>query len=128
MNIRRKQQGISLSAFLGVGLVIVFLAFIVAKFAPIYFENYSVKSVLTSLNRDKVNTTSAIGLRKTIEKRFYINDIRRVHMREVSVRPVKEGYRVEVDYEVVVPMLSNISVIIKFNDHVVVKQYDSSDV
>ena len=122
-----KQQGISLIGFLIVGVIIIFIGFVAIKIAPIYIENYSVKSVLQSLNKDDTGVKTVIGLRKLIDKRLYINDVRRVKIKNVRIYHVKQGYRVDVKYDVTVPMMANLSLIIKFNDHVVVKQIDENN-
>jgi hypothetical protein len=115
-----RQQGMTLIGFLLMFVLICFFALLVLKIAPIYLEHFKVLTALQSVKKEgDFSTKSKEEILSMLEKRFDINSIDRVSAKDVTV--VREGgqiKRVQIAYEVVEPIMGNVSVLVEFDDSI----------
>ena len=116
MNCRKHQQGITLFGFALTLFLIGFIAFTTLKLFPVYMENYSIRSSLASLEKEQEHM-GAMAVRDTLIKRFGINNVTQVSADDVSVIRDGQLYLVDVDYEVRIPFIANISLLVSFKNH-----------
>jgi hypothetical protein len=114
---RHNQQGMTLISWLlvlGVGGVLLLGAL---RLAPVYMENFSVKSSLKSLQNDPDFRGNTVGeLRASLKKRLDINDVTRVHSEDIAIERKGSVYHITVAYEAVVPFLYNIRFLVEFEE------------
>ena len=90
------------------------IVFLIFTLAPIYIEHFGVKSSLASMAEES-KSSSETELRQLLGKRLDINDVRRVdayNKRDVTIKKP----RIIVDYEVSVPLFSNVNLLVSFHD------------
>ncbi len=110
------QRGITaLSILLAIvlgGLAVLLLL----KIAPVYIEWYSVNNAFGSLKEDlELRAKSAPEIQTLLKKRFELNDIHSVNLREdVQIKKTGSHLLIELKYEVVTPLFSNISLLFNF--------------
>lgn len=96
-----------------------FVVFTALKLVPVYLEDFSVEKSVSGLDEDKTEAyRGAMSVQNAIVRRFGINNVQQVTRDDISVERDGQFYRVEVDYEVVIPYIGNISLLLHFNHKV----------
>jgi hypothetical protein len=94
-----------------------FIALFGIKLAPIYIENFTIRSVLTGLENHTGTFSGSEDVRSSIEKRFGMNNVTNVKASEVIIQPLPgNGYSLQLDYERRVPFIHNISIVVDFSE------------
>jgi Tfp pilus assembly major pilin PilA len=115
----KRQDGLTFISLLVVLAVIGFFAYIGIKLTPVYLENFSVKSSLKSLAEEESQGLGVGELRSRLLKRLEINSVTHVSDRDIEVRTAANSTTVSVQYDVVQPFYGNVSILISFDDSVV---------
>jgi hypothetical protein len=116
---KSRQNGMTGLGWLTVLFLIGFFAMLTFKLAPTYLENYSVKTVLKSLEEEPLITQqSKKEIRNMISSRLITNGVRDVKndMIEISKKP--GVLNVTIDYFVRKSMVGNIDVIMTFKEEI----------
>jgi hypothetical protein len=115
---KRKQRGISLIGGLIILIVVGFVGLMVVRLFPVYYQYFVVSSVLNDVE-DSGRGQSPADIRNTILKRFNINEVHVVSIKDVKIIPAKDGGTdVSVHYDDSVPFLGNLSLVATFDKHV----------
>lgn len=119
MNTGKYQKGMTVYGVAFILLLIGFAVFTTLKLFPVYMENFTISSSLESLERESDKQfTGAMDIRHALMKRFGMNNVRQVTRDDISVTREGQIYYVDVDYEVRVPYIKNISLLVSFTNHV----------
>lgn len=122
MELFKQQRGASLSSVVFTLFLIGFATFTTLKLFPVYLEDFSIRSSLESLEADATQEyRGALSVRDAVLKRFDVNDVRRVGKDDLSIIRDGNAYQVNVQYEVIVPFISNVSLLIRFNHNATVR-------
>jgi hypothetical protein len=107
-----KQSGMSLYTLSIVICIVVFLALIFAKIMPIYYDQYTLKSIITSVSENsQTEKLSKNEFRTAVQKRFQINNVK------FDIKNLKfEGDKIVVKYETRVNIVSNVDAIVSFDN------------
>ncbi|MGD2081770.1 MAG: DUF4845 domain-containing protein [Chromatiales bacterium] len=98
--------------------LVIFFALMIVKIVPIYIENYSVKTVLHSLEEEPLITQKSVReVRKIVERRLQINSVYDLD-NKVHIEKSSGVLTVDITYEVRKPMFGNIDIIVSFSDKV----------
>lgn len=114
-----KLRGMTLMSFMIVLVVAGFFALIVMKLFPMYSEYYSLKGVMEEYAAQPNSASLAGGqVWNELERRFdiaYVDSVKREH-----VKVSRDGgvSRLNIAYEVRVPMFGNLDVVGKFDNTV----------
>lgn len=112
----KKQQGATLLGMLIVGAFVVFVALIAMKMAPAYIEFMSVKKVLKAMQSESLGTMSNKEIKDSFEKRASVAYVDTVKGSDLVIEKTPDGNAVvSVSYEVVKPIMGNVSVLIDFS-------------
>ena len=115
--VRNRQHGLTMLSGLIVLAVVVFFVLIGIKMVPTYLENYAVKQVLTNVENDRaVRKMLPRQIRESIMKRLRINSVYEFDRNWIKIAKKKEGYLVNVDYEIRKPVAGNVSIVMVFSD------------
>jgi len=113
---RKKQSGATMLGMLIVGAMIVFVALIVMKAVPAYTEFMSVKKVLRAMQHDSLNGMSNKEIKDSFDKRASIDYIDTVKGSDLNIEKGEGGETVvTVDYQIVKPVIGNVSMLIDFS-------------
>lgn len=117
MHKQKQQAGLSLiPIFFGL-LIAGIVALLGFKIGPLYMEHYGVVSSLKSLEQEAgMRRKSKSELVKILKKRLDINDVRRVSRDDITVKKHPRQTTVRVAYEVQVPLVSNVDLLVTFDD------------
>ncbi|MTI14116.1 DUF4845 domain-containing protein [Sansalvadorimonas verongulae] len=120
---KQSQCGASAFGFLCYTLAGVFTIMVLYKILPAYLENYSVKSIISSLDdRSDIHDARVRDVRGWINKGFLINGIRDIPEDAIKVRKKGDFLVADVNYERRVDLISNIDIVITFENSWKIKQ------
>jgi len=116
-NAMQKQKGLTLISIVFILIFIGSVVLLVLKIAPIYMNHNNVTNALEALKETpEITTMSRREIESSLLKRFGMNYVEDVNLDDVEIikRP---GYvKVRIAYEVVQPIVGNLSVLVEFDD------------
>jgi Domain of unknown function (DUF4845) len=119
MRILRQQHGLTPLGLITILALVAFGVYLILRLAPVYIENYAVTSSLRSLKQDlEIREKSPEQIYEALKRRFEINDVKNVKKDNVKIARSGAIVTVDVKYNVVVPLVGNISLLIAFDNHV----------
>jgi hypothetical protein len=113
----KRQQGLTLISIAFILGLIGFFTLLTLKIVPIYMDHGKVVSALAALKEmPGIETKSEYEVRDSLSKRFTMNYVYDVTPDEIKV--IKHGnyLKVQIEYETVVKIAGNLSVLVEFND------------
>jgi hypothetical protein len=117
-----KQRGVTMVTIAAGLALLAFFVLIAITLVPVYIENFSVGSHVSRIGKDvRASEVTKEEIRKTLLKRFGIDDVKSVERQDISITDIPGGYQVEVDYEVRKHFLGNVDVVIYFTETTEVK-------
>lgn len=113
---RHRQRGITVLGWIVLLVPVALVGYVVIRAVPVYL-NYS--KVSRALEQVRGQNTSSDGvtreqLRAELEKRFDIDYIDSPKVSDVTIRKSGQGFVMEVQYEDVVPLMYNASLLLEF--------------
>lgn len=114
-----KQKGISLIGFILVMVLVAILSLLVMKLFPAYNDNLKISQALQGLHETPgLRNATKKEIIDAMNKRLYINyGDKVVDINKTLKVKQKDGKRfVNVDYEVVIPLVYNISALLAFDN------------
>ena len=116
---RRNERGVTLIGFLGMAVFLGLFALAIIKMLPVYLEYGKVQSVLGKVESELGGKSPTVeDIYKSLERRFDIEDIRRLKFNEVKVTREARSYRVHAVYEARVYYIGNIYLVAAFDTSV----------
>ncbi len=116
-NAMQKQKGLTLISIVFILVFIGSVVLLVLKIAPIYMNHNNVANAVEALKEmPEITKMSRREIEMTLLKRFNLNYVEDVTLDDVEIikRP---GYvKVSIAYEVVQPIVGNLSVLVEFDD------------
>ena len=118
MRCRNRQRGMTIWGWTFVLAVLAFVLFLLFKLFPPYMNDFKVRNALDSTARDQnIASMTKRDIREAFYKKFDIDDIKHVNLTEnVTIESRGRTKVIRISYEVVVPMVFNISALLEF-DH-----------
>lgn len=118
---RHRQQGVSGPAWL---VIIGLFALIVTSLFnlyPMYYENYLLKSVLTSVQEDpSIDVKSKRAIWDSMNKKFYINGVNSIQRENVKMTRKDGKTTISVNYERRADFVANLNFVGVFSESVVI--------
>lgn len=111
---RRNQSGITLMSFLIVLVVVGFFLYIGMKVFPMYSEFYSVKSALKGMAAEGLEGKDPAQIKDNFFRRMDISFSSNVKPEHVRIESSSGSTRIDVKYEVRVPVVANLDVVGRF--------------
>lgn len=113
---KRTQSGLTLIGFVVVLAVVGLFAYIGMQLFPMYSEFFSVKSALKGLaNEPGIANKDPAKIQDLFFRRLYISYSENVKPENVKLTRSDKGWKMDVNYEVRKPIISNLDVVGKFN-------------
>ncbi len=113
---KSKQRGASFLAWLLVVAAVAGAAVLGLRLIPHYIDYRTILSVVDALPQDRVHTMSKAEIREALHKRFLINNIRDLKVRDViEIDRKREATILLLSYEVREDLIFNIDLVISFD-------------
>ena len=119
MKTQYRQRGMTGAGWLLVLFLIGFFSLLILKLATVYMENYTVKTVLASLEQEPLITKKSVTeIRKMIRRRMKVNGIYEFDKDAIKITRDGGVTTVEIDYEVQKNVAGNVDLLVFFSDSV----------
>ena len=119
MKMQHRQRGMTGAGWLLVLVLIGFFSLLTIKLAPIYMQNYTIKTVLASLEGEPLITKKSVGeIRKMIKRRLKVNGVYEMDKDAITITRDGGVTTVDISYEVQEHMAGNIDLLVFFSDSV----------
>jgi hypothetical protein len=118
-----KQRGITMIGWLFLLVPIAIVGYAGIRLAPLYLNYMKVARTLEQTAKEHAGDESntAQGLRNTVEKHFDIESVDFPTVKDIGIRREGQTWVVQANYEDVVPLFAQISLLVKFDKVVEVK-------
>ena len=114
-----KQSGLTLITWLIIFMMIGFFIMLGLRLAPIYMQNYTVKNIVTDLQKEPLISRKPVGeIRKMLINRFDINGIENLGRDNIKITRTGGTTKVEVVYETRQHIAGNVDVVVMFNESI----------
>lgn len=111
------QRGMTLWSWLYVLATLGLILLVGIKSVPVYMNNYDIRTALVwAAKQPELESASAHEIQSRIQRRFDSGYVRNINGRDISVKRVKDGRRLEVKYEVRKPLFYNIELLFSFDE------------
>lgn len=123
VRLTKYQKGVSATGWLLILLVVGFTLLCVFRMVPAYVDNRYIQEGLLDLAEegDKIEEMSPHDIRRRVGKFFQMNNVRSQSANSIEVERRQNKTLVKMNYEVRVPIIYNIDVVMTFNN-----EWDSS--
>ena len=119
--ISNRQQGMTTIGLMLVLAVIALFALSAVRIIPIYLENFTIKSVLTTVQEDqRIDAKSKAAIWDSIHKRLYINEVRGIKRDHVEIVRMNGQTTVTITYESRRPYIGPLFIGGSFSESVVI--------
>lgn len=118
MHLAKSQKGVSATGWLIILLVAGFALLCIFRMVPAYVDDRYIQEGLLSLadKGDKIEDMSPIEIRRDVGKFFQMNNVRSQSEKAIEVERLQDRTLVKMNYEVRVPIIYNIDVVMTFNN------------
>lgn len=111
----KNQKGITFIGVLIIAALLIFIAIVGMKMMPAYMEYMAVKKVIRAMGQEQLSTMNKNEIVKSFNRRKSIDDIKSVTAGDLLVEKDATGNTVvSVEYQVVQPIMGNVSALIDF--------------
>ena len=119
----RRQSGITALGFLIVAIFLGVILLAVIKLAPVYLEYAKVESSLNKVATEFQGERPTVEeIRRSIQRRFDIEDVRSITARDISINRDPGGYQVRAAYEGRVSYIANLYLVAAFDKTVEIRR------
>lgn len=113
------QRGVSIPALIALLIIIGFVATIAVRVTPVYFNYYTLVSLVKSVQQDAaLRDASTREIRKAVNKRMRLNEVDDLGYDVVEIKRPGGGLVLDIAYEVRRPFIGNIDLIVSFSRRV----------
>jgi Domain of unknown function (DUF4845) len=113
------QHGLTFISLLVLMAIAGFFILLALRLGPIYIENYTIKAVLQGIKQESGNgQTSPREIRDLIDRRLYINEVRRITAKDVQITREDNKLKVIIAYQVKEHILGNVDALVSFSNSV----------
>ena len=120
---RKRQNGITFIGWLFLLVPVAIIGYAAIRLTPVYLNYTKVARSLEQIAADNEGESqlNATAVRIALEKRFDIESINFPEVKQIEVGRDGQDWVLRANYEEVVPLFSNVSLLVKFDKRAVVK-------
>ena len=120
---KHRQRG---ATFLGIVIILLILGaglYAGIRLVPVYLEYTKVARALEQVrDENATNDTNPQLIRRSLERRWDVEDIQSIGWQEVAITKTSDGFDVQAAYEVERPFVANVYLLAKFDKLVTIQQ------
>ena len=122
MHRAKNQAGLTTISLILLLIPVVLIVYIVIKAVPVYIESFSIGDAINSLKKEPdLKEKSEDEIYTMIKKRLDVNNIQSVDKGDVKIKKTVNDVKVNIDYEVKVPLFGNVALALSFQKSAVVR-------
>lgn len=121
---RHRQQGMTLIGWIGTIAIVLLLALAAIRLAPVYLQYLRIADVMRDVPIQMQNekNISPQKIRTYIGKRFDIEAVTVISVKDVEIKRQGDNFVVVADYDHKVPFLANINFLVEFDSSATVRR------
>lgn len=114
-----RQRGLTMWGISMMILIGLFFLFLFFKLFPPYMQDAQVSSALRAFSTSpEARDMAPQEVREAIQRRFDVDTIDNLNVyKDIKIVPESGGYAVQADYEVIIELFGNVSVLLEFQHH-----------
>ena len=120
---KQRERG---ATFLGIVVILLILGsalYAGIRLVPVYLEFTKVARALEQVRDENASVdTSSQQIRNALERRWDVEDIKRIGWKEIEISKTSEGFDVTAAYEAEEPFVANLYLLVKFDKTVTIQQ------
>ena len=113
-----RQQGATFLGILIIGGILAFGVYAGIRLVPLYLEYFAVQRALSQVAT--AGDTSPAGIRDSLQRRWDIEDIKTIDVKDIEIKPVAAGIQVRAQYRAEAPFVGNVSLVVDFDKSVII--------
>lgn len=114
----REQKGLTLSGFLLWAIVVIAALLLGFKLFPPYYEYYQIKRTFNIIaNDESLRGLTKLDVESSFVRRAVIENITALGPKDLAINKGAEGWIIEAQYTVCVPIFGNLSACMDFAPH-----------
>jgi hypothetical protein len=119
---RHRQRGVTFLGWIVLLVPVAIVGYVLIRAVPVYLNFGKVTRAFEQVKSEYSSSEGASRemIRSSLEKRFDVDYIDSPKMADVSIRKTGEGWVVEVEWEDVVPLMYNASLLMEFQESVTI--------
>jgi len=119
---RHRQRGVTFLGWVVLLVPVAIVGYVVIRGVPVYLNYSKVARAFeqTKSEYSSSESTTREMIKSSLEKRFDVNYVESPKIGDVGIRKTAEGWQVEVEYEDVVPLMYNASLLLEFEKSVTI--------
>jgi Tfp pilus assembly protein PilE len=111
------QQGMTLISLISLLVFIGAMALLILKILPIYLDHNKVANAMAQVKATEgIAYQSEFEIKNSFAKKFNVNYVYDVKPEDIQITKSGGYLKVTIEYEKVVPIVGNLSVLVEFND------------
>lgn len=119
--LRHRQKGLSAFGWIGAAAIFGLLLITFFKVFPMYYDNFKLKAALEAMKDDSaVDPKSKRAIWTSLQKRLFIDDVRRIQREHVKMERKDGKTTVTVSYEAQDDYVGNLFIGARFSESVVI--------
>jgi hypothetical protein len=120
---QHRQRGVTFIGWLFLLVPIGMLVYAAIRLTPIYLEYMNVARALEQVKTEyDGNGPTASAVRNSLEKRFDIEDIKTINIKDITIQSRGRNLAVSADYDATAPLFANLSLLVSFDKTVEITQ------
>jgi hypothetical protein len=110
------QRGISIEGVVAAAFLLAIFSILGMKLMPHYMENKIIQNIFIALANDpEMKQSTIIEIQGAYNKRAGIDNINVINYTDIHIDNTNGSLYLSAEYEVTIPMVSNISLLLEFN-------------
>jgi len=119
---RHRQRGVTLLGWIVLLVPVAIVGYVFIRAVPVYLNYGKVVRAFDQVKSEysASESTTRELIKSSLEKRFDVDYLDSPKIGDVGIRKTAEGWQVEVEYEDVVPLMYNASLLLEFEKSVTI--------
>lgn len=121
IRLRERQRGATLLGTLVIVAILGLGLYAIIRLTPVYLEYFEIVRAMEAVGKEnKAEDINPAQIRSSLERRWEIEDIKSLDVKDIDVRKAGTGYELHAEYEGRAPFIANISWSIAFDKTVTI--------
>lgn len=118
---RHRQRGATFLGMVTIAAILGFALYAGIRLLPLYMEYMSVVRALEQTAKEDIGATSPQELRNSLDRRWTVEDIHSIAVKEIEIKRTADGFRMRASYRAEAPFVGNVLFVADFDKTVDVK-------
>jgi hypothetical protein len=112
---KHKQRGATFLGMLTIVAILGLAVYAAIRLVPIYKEYLDVTKALTQTASSLGGGATVADIRKSLERRWEVDDIKSLDAKDIQITPVGSGFAMHAEYRAESKFMGNVSLVVDFD-------------